>query len=59
LIRHDDRGAIVGIEVGVFESTGKRQRRFLEIGVGEPDLFPVAIGFDQANFSREAVQSIT
>ena len=36
----------------------KRQRHFLEVGISQPGLFLVAIGFDQAGFVRPAVQRV-
>ncbi len=31
---------------------------FFEIGVGQPEFFAVALGFDEADFGGEAVESI-
>ncbi len=58
LVRHDDRGAVVRVELRVFERARQRQRDFLEIGIGQPQLFAVALGFDQADFGRIAVERI-
>src|SRR5215467_1857004 len=59
LIRHDDRGAIIGVEVGVFQCAGEGKGDFLEIGVGESEFFAISFGFDQTHFFREALESVT
>ena len=58
LIRHDDGGAVAGIEIGVFESARQRQGDLFEIGVGQADFFAIALGFDQADFGGKAVERI-
>ncbi len=58
LIGHDDGGAVVGVEIGVFQSAGQRQRDFFEIGIGQAEFFAIALGFDQADFGGEAVERI-
>ena len=58
LVRHDDGGAIVGIEIGVFESAGQRQSNFFEIGVRQAKFFAIALGLDEAHFRGEAVESV-
>ena len=58
MARHKWYSTIIGIEVGVFESAGERKSGVFEIGIGEANFFAVAVGLDQADFAREAIEGI-
>ena len=58
LVRHDDRRAVARLKVGVLKRTAKRARHFLKVGVGKPNFFAVAIGFNQAGFIGPVLQRI-
>ena len=59
LIGHDDGGTVTGMDLGILERARQRHRHVFKIGVGEPGLFLVAVGFDQAGFVGEAVEGLT
>ncbi len=58
LIGHDDRGAIVRIEVSVFEGAGERQCDLFEIGIGETKLFAITLRLNQTDFGGKAIKGI-
>ena len=45
------------MELGILQSSSKGQRGQLEIGIGKPCAFPIAVGFNQASLVGEAVES--
>ena len=58
LIGHDDRGAVSGGKAGIFQRRRQRFGRFAELPVGQARVLAFAVGFDQADFVRPAVERI-
>ena len=58
LIRHDDRGAVAGGKARIFERRSQRLGGFAKLPVGQARTFALAVGLDQADFIRPAVQRI-
>ena len=58
LIGHDDRGAVPGGKACIFERGRQRLGGFAELPVGQARALAFAVGFDQADFIRPAVEGI-
>src|ERR1700690_4664930 len=58
LIRHDDGGALAGIEIRIFESAGQGQSDFLETEIRQPNFLAIAVRLDQAHLGGKAVERI-
>src|SRR6266436_10387796 len=58
LIRHDDAGASASGESTILQGFRKRMRALFEIAIGQALFLSLAVGFDQAHFTRKLIQRI-
>ena len=45
-------------EIRILQGARQRERQFLEIGIGQPRLLAIAIGFDQTGFVGPVIQRV-
>ena len=58
LVGHDDRGAVIGLEIGVLQGTCQRRRDLSEVRVGETSLlFSRSTSIRQVSFGQRATAS--
>ena len=58
LVGHDDRRSITGPKTSILQGLRQEKRTLVEVTIGEAFFLALAVGFDQACFSRELVQRV-
>src|SRR6266849_3212785 len=58
LVGHDDRCSITSLKTSILQRFCQEMRALLEVTVGEAYFFALAVGFNQAHFTRKLIERI-